>query len=235
MALQNRFIEFTDGEQLYEAYVSWDNSRSPSPGVLVLPTWMGRDDFTQEKADKLAALGYVGVAIDIYGKDRGPESLDEAPDWMMPLKKDRDALKLRLHAALDALAALPEVADGQVAAMGFCFGGLCALDLARTRPDLKAAASFHGLLDRPENWPMAPIKSKVLIMHGWEDPMAQPESVLAVTAEMTEAGADWQLHAYGHTVHAFTNPNAATEATHYKESADRRSWQALSNFLAETF
>lgn len=235
MALQNRLIEFTDGEQLYEAYVSWDADKLPAPGVLVLPTWMGREAFTQEKADKLAALGYVGVAIDIYGKGRGPESLAEAPDWMMPLKKDRNALQLRLHAALDALAALPEVADGQLAAMGFCFGGLCALDLARSRQDLKAAASFHGLLDRPENWPMQDIAAKVLIMHGWEDPMAQPESVLAVTKELTELGADWQLHAYGHTVHAFTNPRAATEATHYKESADRRSWQALTNFLDETF
>ncbi len=235
MALQNRFIEYSDGDQLYEAYVCWDDSRAPGPGILVLPTWMGRDNFTHEKADKLAALGNVGVAVDIYGKGRGPASLDEAPEWMMPLKQDRATLQVRLHAAVDALAALPEVADGQIAAMGFCFGGLCALDLARTRPGLKAAASFHGLLGRPENLPMAEIKAKVLIMHGWDDPMAQAEAVLAVAKELTEAGADWQIHAYGHTVHAFTNPKAATEATHYKESADRRSWQALENFLAETF
>lgn len=235
MALQNRLIEYTDGEQLYEAYVSWDDRQTPAPGVLVLPTWMGRDSFTHEKADKLAALGYVGVAVDIYGRGRGPASLDEAPGWMMPLKKDRNALQQRLHAALDALAALPEVDDGQIGAMGFCFGGLCALDLARTRPDLKAAASFHGLLDRPANLPMQPVHAKVLIMHGWDDPMATPEAVLAAAAEMTEAGADWQLHAYGHTVHAFTNPKAASEATRFKASADRRSWQALQNFLAEAF
>jgi dienelactone hydrolase len=125
-----------------------------------------------------------------------------------------------------------------VAAIGFCFGGQCVLDLARTGLDIAGVASFHGLFD-PPGLPANPIKAKVVAYHGWDDPMVPPEAVVAFAKELTEAGADWQLHAYGHVGHGFTNPNATKEigipGVEYDEGAARRSWQALEDFLAELF
>jgi dienelactone hydrolase len=118
--------------------------------------------------------------------------------------------------------------------MGFCFGGLCVLDLARTGADVRGVASFHGIL-KPSGLPAKPIKSKVLVMHGYDDPMAPPEDVLALAKELTASGADWQLHAYGNTKHAFTNPEAnnAAMGLMYNADADRRSWHAMLGFFEE--
>ena len=115
------------------------------------------------------------------------------------------------------------------------FGGLCALDLARIGTDIKGAISIHGLFNAPGN--TGNVSAKVLVLHGWDDPMATPDSVLALATEMSEAGADWQIHAYGGTVHAFTNPAAdnAEMGTVYSADADRRSWTALRDFLQELF
>lgn len=118
--------------------------------------------------------------------------------------------------------------------MGFCFGGLCALDLARSDADIRGAVSFHGML-KPSGLTEPKVRARVLMLHGYDDPMAPPEDVLAVAREFTAASADWQLHAYGQTVHAFTNPFAQDRAggMQYDEAADRRSWHALEEFLAE--
>jgi dienelactone hydrolase len=129
----------------------------------------------------------------------------------------------------------PSVDPQRVAAMGFCFGGLCALDLARSGADVRGVVSFHGML-KPNGLPPAQrIQARILMMHGYDDPMAPPEDVLAIAKEFTQAGADWQLHAYGHTVHAFTNPEAKNAAggMAYNERADRRSWHTLLQFLEE--
>jgi dienelactone hydrolase len=129
----------------------------------------------------------------------------------------------------------PEVDPRRIAAMGFCFGGLCVLDLARSGADLRGVVSFHGLLTPPEPHPQYTILAKVLVLHGFDDPMAPPEQVVALGLELTEAGADWQIHAYGNTLHAFTNPRANDPGfgTVYNETADRRSWRSLREFLAE--
>ena len=123
-----------------------------------------------------------------------------------------------------------------ITAIGFCFGGLCALDVARSNADAAGVVSFHGLLNAPGNT-ADEIKPKVLALHGWDDPMATPDDVKAFGEEMTKAKADWQLHAYGGTMHAFTNPQANDPdfGTVYDADADRRSWQAMQNFLTELF
>src|SRR5207237_10597615 len=123
------------------------------------------------------------------------------------LRSDRAALRRRLLHVLGLVRGLSEVSQGQIVAAGYCFGGQCALDLARTGEDFAAAVSFHGLFD-PPGLPPEKIKAKVVAFHGWDDPMVPPEKVVALGYELTEAGADWQIHAYGHVVHGFTNPNA---------------------------
>jgi dienelactone hydrolase len=132
---------------------------------------------------------------------------------------------------------LPWTDSGKIAAIGFCFGGLCVLDLARTGIDIQGVVSFHGLLGAPGNTAGNIIKAKVLVLHGNDDPLAPVEQVLAIEKELTAAKADWQLHSYGNTLHAFTNPlaNDPSFGTVYQPDADRRSWQAMRNFLAEVF
>ena len=144
---------------------------------------------------------------------------------------------MRMQAALYAVKLMPWVDDSKIAAMGFCFGGLCSLDLARTGADLKGVVSFHGLLGAPGNTQGNAIKAKILAFHGHDDPMVPVEQVIAFEQEMTEAGADWQLHTFGNTMHAFTNPvaNNPDFGTVYQPDADRRSWLAMENFLTEIF
>ena len=154
---------------------------------------------------------------------------------MSPFMEDRALLQGRMIAALETVRQQPEVDAARVAAIGFCFGGLCVLDLARSGADLNGVVSFHGLFMPPGNSNAKKIRAKVLVLHGYDDPMATPEQMLGLANELTLAEADWQIHAYGGTVHAFTNPvaNDPGFGTVYKEAADRRSWQSMGNFLEE--
>jgi dienelactone hydrolase len=135
------------------------------------------------------------------------------------------------------LSALPAVERDAMAAIGFCFGGLCVLDLARHGMDMKAVGAFHGLLTPPTEAPDEPISTKISVFHGWDDPFAPPSDVVALAAELTERGADWQLHAYGNAMHAFMAPfaNAPERGISYDEKTARRAWASLVAFLGETF
>ena len=156
---------------------------------------------------------------------------------MDALNADRALLLERLRASLAALRSLPQVDPTRTAAIGFCFGGKCALDLARSGADVAGVVSFHGVYDPPPWQVAAPIRAEILLCHGWDDPLAPPDATVALARELTAAGADWQLHAYGHTGHGFTDPSAtmAERGIVYQKDADRRSWQAMRNFLAELF
>jgi dienelactone hydrolase len=238
MAIVSNSIGYLDGDVLLEAYFAFDDAITERrPAVLISHAWGGRDDFVAEKAKKIAELGYVGFALDMYGKGVRGNSPEQNSKLMQPFMADRGLLQKRIKAALYAVRLLPWVDDSKIAAMGFCFGGLCVLDLARAGADLKGVVSFHGLLNPPDNLQGNSIKAKVLALHGHDDPMGPFEQVLAFEQEMTKAGADWQLHTYGHTVHAFTNPKAndPTFGTVYQANADKRSWLAMKNFLAEVF
>jgi len=238
MAIVSNTIGYLDGDVLLEAYFAFDDAITERrPAVLISHAWGGRDDFVAEKANKLAELGYVGFALDMYGKGVLGNSPEQNSKLMQPFMADRGLLQKRIKAALYAVRLLPWVDDSKIAAMGFCFGGLCVLDLARAGADLKGVVSFHGLLGAPDNLVTNSIKAKVLALHGHDDPMGPFEQVLAFEQEMTKAGADWQLHTYGHTMHAFTNPKANDPAfgTVYQANADKRSWLAMKNFLAEVF
>jgi dienelactone hydrolase len=204
----------------------------PRPTVLIFPTIMGRSDLELGFARRLVEDGYTAVVADLYGERGLPR--EQCRGRMNALLGDRALLRSRLLAIFETVRAQPET--GAVAAIGFCFGGLCALDLARSGAEVAGVASFHGLLS-PSGLPREPIAAKVIVFHGWDDPMAPPAHVEALAAELTEAGADWQLHAYGNVMHGFTNPIAADPAAgiQYDEAAARRSWASLGQFLMECF
>jgi len=238
LGIRTRTIEYHDGDVVLEGYMAWDDSSSGAiPGILVSHAWAGRGEHEERRAEKLAELGYAGFALDLYGKGVRGKNKEENAALMQPFMKDRAMLQRRMLLALAELRKQKEVDAGKVAALGFCFGGLCVLDLARTGADVLGVASFHGLFAKPDNLDRMTIAAKVLVMHGWNDPMATPDQVLALATELTEAGADWQIHAYGNTLHAFTNPEAndPTLGTVYSGDADRRSWNSLQLFLAEIF
>lgn len=238
MAIISNTVIYLDGDVVLEAFFAFDDEISGRrPAVLINHTWAGRDDFVAEKAKKLAALGYVGFAVDMYGKGVLGVSPDENMKLMQPFMADRAMLQQRMKAALAAVRLMPWVDDSNIAAIGFCFGGLCSLDLARAGADIKGVVSFHGLLTAPENTQGNAIKAKILALHGRDDPLVPTEQVLAFEQEMTDAGADWQLHTYGNTLHGFTNPlaNDPVFGAVYQPDSDRRSWLAMQSFLSEIF
>ncbi len=238
MSVISNTVAYLDGDVLLEAFFAFDDAfQGRRPAVLINHTWAGRDDFVAEKAKKLAALGYVGFAVDMYGKDIIGSSPEENEKLMRPFMNNRQMLQKRMQAALYAVKLMPWVDDSKIAAIGFCFGGLCALDLARTGVELKGVVSFHGLLGKPDNTQGNIIKAKILALHGHDDPLVPVDQVLAFEQEMTSAGADWQLHTFGNTLHAFTNPQANSPdfGMAYQADADRRSWLAMENFLTEVF
>ncbi len=238
MAIVANCVDYLDDGVLLQGYFAYDDALpGRRPVVLIHHAWAGRDEFVADKARKLAELGYLGFATDMYGKGIVGSNPEENGRLMQPFMQNRQLLQQRLLAALANVKLLPWADDKRIAAMGFCFGGLCALDLARTGADVAGVISFHGLLIPPANLPQPKIKAKVLVLHGHDDPMVPVDQVNALQDELTAAGADWQLHAYGNTMHAFTNPVANDPAfgTVYQAVADRRSWQAARNFLAEIF
>lgn len=218
--------------------MAWDDAiDGPRPGVLVAHTIAGRSAHEEGRAVRLAELGFVGFAIDVYGKGTQGSDEDQNRAMMMALREDRPELQQRLLAALGCLREQAEVDEGRTAAIGFCFGGLSVIDIARTGSDIDGVVSLHGILSEPGNTVDNKISAKVLVLHGWEDPLATPDAVLALAKELTAMDADWQIHGYGNTTHAFTNPHADDWAggKKYNENADRRSWVATQNFLSELF
>lgn len=222
--------------QTLEHVTVHDETGRKLPTVIIIPTVMGVQPLELGFAEKLVALGYHVVVADLFGRRFTPGTDKEAAFAAMgELRSDRAALRDRLLAIVDEVRKRDHVDASRIAVIGYCFGGQCALDVARAGADVAAVASFHALLD-PCGLPAQPIKAKIAAYHGWDDPMAKPEAVVALGKELTEAGADWQIHCYGHVGHGFTNPKAheiGIEGVAYDEAAARRSWASLENFLAE--
>jgi dienelactone hydrolase len=235
--LHTELVEYKDGETVLEGYLAWDDaSAERRPGVLVVHDWMGLGADAKKRADMLAELGYVAFAADIYGKGVRPKDAKEASAQAGHWKSDRPALRKRVRVAFDVLAANKLVDKARTAAIGYCFGGTTALELARSGAPVAATVTFHGGLDSPTPADAKHITGKVLALHGGDDPFVPPEQVLGFEKEMRDAGVDWQLVAYGGAVHSFTvkaagNDNSKGAA--YNERADRRSWEAMKQFFAE--
>lgn len=225
-----------EGEELESLFVGRRDSAT-RPTVILVPSVMGISDLERRWGRQLVELGYNAFIADLFGKKfRGAERKVMFGE-MDRLAGDRPALRRRLIHVLDRARSIEEVEESSIVVAGFCFGGLCTLDLARSGADIAAAASFHGLFDPPGMEPEK-IKAKVVAFHGWDDPMVPPEKVVALAKELTEAGADWQIHAYGNVAHGFTNPNAheiGLEGVRYNALAAERSWTSFVSLLEELF
>lgn len=238
MSIKTRLIDYRDGDLVFQGMLAWDDGiEEPRAGVLVAHTIRGRSEFEEGKARRLAELGYVGFAIDVYGRDAIGSAMEDCREMMDALRNDRAALQRRLLLAVQTLRDQEEVDALSIAAIGYCFGGLCVLDIARTGEPVAGVVSFHGLFDPPGNTEGNRIRARILALHGWDDPLATPDQAVALARELSSMGADWQLHGYGNVRHAFTNPaaDASTGVTVYNDSADRRSWAAAQYFLSELF
>ncbi len=233
-----KLVDYQDGDVTLTAALASPDGSTPAPAVLVAHAWAGRGNGEHFVAERLAAIGYVGVAIDVFGKGVVGNPSGDNTALIAPWLSDRRALGRRLAAAVAFARGLDGVDPDAIAAIGYCFGGLCVLDLARSgSADVAGVVSLHGMLDGNGIASDDPIAAKVVVEHGWLDPLAPPDKVLAFADEMKARNADWQLHAHGRAMHSFTSQGANNPAAGmaYDADADRRSWASTTAFLAELF
>jgi len=234
-----RTVEYKQGDAVLEGYLAYDSAGpAKKPGVVIFHQWMGLTAYERMRAEQLAALGYVAFAGDIYGKGIRPTTPKEAGAEAGKYRSDIPLLRARTQAALATLRQQPNVIQDKVAAVGYCFGGGAALELARSGADLVGTVTFHGSLatSRPED--ARNIHGKVLVLHGADDPAVNRTAVLAFEDEMKAAHVDWEVVLYSGTVHSFTQPMAGNDPSTgnaYNPESDRRSWQAMRDFFTEIF
>ena len=232
-------LAYQDGAVRLAGYVARPEMvKGTVPGVLIIHQWMGVTGHERMEADRLAALGYVAVAADIYGEGVRPRDSKEAAAQASIYKGDRALYRRRIRAGLEALKAQAGVDPGRLAVIGFCFGGTGALEAARAGMPVLGVVSFHGGLDAVPDPEARAITAKVLVCHGADDPNVPPKDVAAFHEEMRKAKADYTFIAYGGAVHAFTQKEAGNDPSKgvaYQEAAARRSWQHMRDFFAEMF
>ena len=232
-------VPYEQGGVKFEGYLAYDDATSGKrPGVLVVHEWWGLNDYAKERARQLAEMGYVALAVDMYGVGVLAKTPQEAAALAGKLR-GTPALRERARAAFDALAANERVDAKRIGAIGFCFGGTCCLELAYSGADLAGVVTFHGGLTAPKDDDKKRIKAKILALHGAEDPLVPPDQVKAWEDGMRAAGVDWELIAYGGAVHTFSNPAAGTankaQGVAYDAKAASRSWQHMQLFFREIF
>ncbi|MCX5834402.1 MAG: dienelactone hydrolase family protein [Deltaproteobacteria bacterium] len=233
--LQTQVVEYRHGGVVLEGYLAYDDAfKGKRPGVLVVHEWWGINNFIRERTENLARLGYVAFAADIYGKGIRTADFQEAAAISGKYKKEPELLRDRAKAGLAKLKSLKQTDGKRLAAIGYCFGGTTVLELARSGSEVRGVVSFHGGLATEDPADAKNMKASVLVLHGADDPYVPPEEVRKFQDEMSQAGVDWQMIFYGGAVHSFTNPDAGSDKTKgaaYQERADRRSWQAMRDFL----
>jgi len=240
-AVHTETVEYRHGKVVLEGYLAYDSSligTGPVPGVLVVHEWTGLGDYVKIRARRLAELGYVAFAADVYGKGIRAKNADEAAKLAQTYYQDRRLFRDRVQAALAVLRGQELSDDRRLAAIGYCFGGSAVLELARAGADVRGVVSFHGILSTTQPAEPGTVKAKILVLGGADDPYVPDSQVAAFEEEMRRVGADWQLTEYGGAVHSFTNPDAGNDASRgaaYNEAADRRSWEQMKMFFEEIF
>jgi dienelactone hydrolase len=237
--IQTKTVEYKQGKTVLEGYLAYDDSLTGKrPGIILVHDWTGLRDEVKSRTEQLAKLGYTVFAADIYGKGVRPTDPAEAGKTAGIYKSDRKLMRQRAQAALNEIKKQKSVDPKEIAIMGYCFGGTVALEFGRSGADLKGIVTFHGGLDTPTPQDAKNIKGKVLVLHGADDPYVGPEIVKNFEDEMRAAGVDWELVKYSKAVHSFTIHDAGNDPSKgaaYNAEADRRSWQAMKDFLSEIF
>ncbi len=234
--MKTSFVAYNDSETPLEAFVAYQTPQK-QPAVILCHAWAGRDDFICEKAQMVANWGYVGFALDMYGKGILGHSKEENSALKQPFLKDRNLLQNRLLRAFQVVRALPYVDVDRIAVLGYGFGGICALDLARSGADIKGAITVYGHFQPPPPNLIKSIKAKILLLHGYNDPITPLEELTAFAKEMESAQVDWQAHLFGQSLHAFATPSAndPESGVLYNPTSAQRSNHLIRNFLEEIF
>jgi len=234
-------VEYTADGTVMKGYLAYnDKIEGKRPGVLVVHEWWGLNDYARKRARMLAELGYTALALDMYGEGKQAKHPDDAGKFAMELMKNFDVAKARFMAGEDFLKKQPMVDPDRIAAIGYCFGGGVALNMARQGADLKGVVSFHGSLAAVKPAEPGAVKAKVLVLHGGDDKFSTPEQVEAFKQEMATAGVDYRFIVYPGAMHAFTNPDATANGKKfniplaYNKKADKESWAEMKKFLEET-
>ena len=238
-AVRTEAITYLHNDTVLEGVLAWDDaSAAPRPGVVVVHEWKGLNDYARRRARQLAELGYIAFAIDMYGKGVVAKDHEEAAKLSGVYRSDRQLMRERAKAGLEVLRHQPLADPARLAAIGYCFGGMTVLELARSGEDLRGVVSFHGGLSTPRPQDAQQIKGKVLVLHGAYDSYVGPEEVAAFEREMQEAGVDYRLIRYPGAVHSFTVPEAggnSSAGAAYNAEADRQSWEEMKQFLQDVF
>lgn len=235
-----KVVEYRQDGTVCKGYLAYEDALrgGPRPGVLVVHEWWGLNDFARQQAERLASLGYVSLAADMYGQGRTTRDPEEAARLAGEMRGNRSLLRARAQAALTALAETPEVDPKRLGAIGFCFGGTTVLELAYAGADLKGVVSFHGGLVSPQPEELKAIKAAILVLHGADDPLVSAADIAAFQDAMRKGANDWQMVYFGGAVHTFTNPAAGSDkaaGVAYDAAAARRSWEYMQDFFSEIF
>ena len=238
MAIERQGVVYDGPGGTFEGMSVRDTAAGSRPGVMIVPNVLGTKEADFVTAEKLAGLGYAAFVADVYGQ--GQRTTHASPDAMVHMNEmlgNPRLLRDRLHHSLAVLKQQPGVDAARTAAIGYCFGGRCVLDMARSGAGLLGVICFHGIYTRPDYDNVTPIRPKILVCHGWNDPLCPPDATVGLATELTAAGADWQMLAFGHTGHGFTDPtaNMVDRGIAHQPDAARRSWLAMRNFLDEIF
>jgi dienelactone hydrolase len=235
-------VSYSSGATVMKGYLAYDkNIKGKRPGVLVVHEWWGHNEYARKRARMLAEMGYAALAVDMYGDGKQAMHPDEAGKFSSEVMKNFDTAKARFTAAMDLLKKQHMVDPGEIAAIGYCFGGGVVLNMARQGVDLKGVASFHGSLVPVNPAQPGSVKAKILVLHGGDDKFTTAEQIDAFKKEMKDAGADFQFITYPGAMHSFTNPDADTYAKKfnlplgYNAEADKKSWAELGTFLGQIF
>jgi dienelactone hydrolase len=240
--IQGKPVEYGAQGAVMKGYLAYDeNVKGKRPGVLVVHEWWGINDYVRRRARMLGELGYVALALDMYGEGKQAMHPTDAGKFSSELMKNFDVAKARFLAAMDFLKQQPNVDPDRIAAIGYCFGGGVVLNMAREGVDLKGVASFHGSLAAVKPAQAGRVKAKILVLNGADDEFIPEEQIEAFKQEMKTAGADFQFISYPGALHSFTNPEADENAKKfnmgiaYHADADKKSWDELKKFINSIF
>ncbi|WP_370088269.1 dienelactone hydrolase family protein [Ekhidna sp.] len=223
-------------------YLAFDaNDSSKRPGILVVHEWWGHNEYSRQRADMLAELGYVALAVDMYGEGKQAAHPDEAGEFAGMVMGNFEDAKARFEAALETLKNHPNVDTEKIGAIGYCFGGSVVLSMANAGYDLDAVASFHGGLGLPVMPDSSSLKARVLVANGADDPFVTEQQIADFKAAMDAAGAEYKFINYEGAVHSFTSKMADSIAAQfnmplaYNASADSASWAEMQKLFEESF